>query len=942
MTRINTNVPSLIAQNRLQSSNSDLNVALTRLSTGLRINSGADDPAGLIASEALRSEITSLGKAVSNTNRASQIISTADSALGEVSNLLNDIRGLVVEAANSGALSDQEIAANQLQIDSSLEAINRIAQTTTFQGRKLLDGSLDFQSTSGSVKTLSDIKIDQANLGATGQINVDIDIKASATQATVSSSGIPASTTSVNSTGTISFDAAIADAEAAGTVTFANSNTIGAEASGAITFAAATTPDGESAGTLELGSGVEIDIAAVDGGAADGTVGNDTTIQVVTQAAGASTSSFDASTNTLTLTLTEGDDTATIATDLGTSADFAFTAGGSGATAVVSGDAGPYTTPTGPGAPGYNITTAGTDATDGTTGFTLTAVDGSVADGAAGNSTQVVLTQGAANAASYDADNNILNVTVAAGATIADVFSTINTDVGTTFTASNLNNGNYSYDTADNGTSTPLSSGTDPTLAGVFDLEAVNGGVADGTAGNGATLNIVSGAATAATYDATTNVLNVTVATGATISDIAAAIDTDGSFVTQNLQNGTSLFNATDLGALTPTTALIGGTDATNSDVITVTADEASPSFDGRTISVNSDNSLAAGTASASLDSSGNIVVNVSSLGPAQIGTIASAISDLDGFSAAVTSTNGDGSFDITNDPAAVTADLAGGATGGGLNADLVVQLRGSNGSEVFQFETGATLNSIIQSINLVSDATGIVANNDSGNLKLTSNEYGSNAEIDIEIISEGTGGTFESGLSALRSEGTDIVASINGVTANGDGNSFSINTSTLDINLTVDQGSSTDFSFTISGGGAKFQLGPDVTTTQQARLGIASVSTGQLGGSAGRLYELGSGQSKSLTNDIGGAAQVIDQVIDEVTGLRGRLGAFQATTLDSNLVSLKETQANLLQAESSIRDADFAQESANLTRAQILVQSGTNVLSLANQNPQNVLALLG
>ncbi|MDE0866331.1 MAG: flagellin [Rubripirellula sp.] len=81
--------------------------------------------------------------------------------------------------------------------------------------------------------------------------------------------------------------------------------------------------------------------------------------------------------------------------------------------------------------------------------------------------------------------------------------------------------------------------------------------------------------------------------------------------------------------------------------------------------------------------------------------------------------------------------------------------------------------------------------------------------------------------------------------------------------------------------------------------------------------------------------------MISKVTGLRGRLGAFQSTTLDSNMVSLNETMANLQEAESSIRDADFAQESANLTRAQILVQSGTNVLALANQNPQNVLSLL-
>jgi len=109
MTRINTNVSSLSAQNRLNRTNNDLQTSLTRLSTGLRINNGKDDPAGLIASEALRSDITSINKALTNTQRANQIIGTADSALGQVSSLLNDIRGLVTEAANQGALSDDEI-----------------------------------------------------------------------------------------------------------------------------------------------------------------------------------------------------------------------------------------------------------------------------------------------------------------------------------------------------------------------------------------------------------------------------------------------------------------------------------------------------------------------------------------------------------------------------------------------------------------------------------------------------------------------------------------------------------------------------------------------------------------------------------------------------------------------------------------------------------------
>src|SRR6478672_3758784 len=201
MTRINSNVSSLVAQNTLGRSNAALEQALGRLSTGLRINTGKDDPAGLIASENLRSDITSIKKAISNTDRANQVIATADSALGQVSGLLNDIRGLVTEAANGGALSADQVAANQLQIDSSLEALNRIAQTVTFQGRKLLDGSLDFLTSAGTnFSQLSDLQIDQANLGATGQVSVSIDVTTAATQAQVDITNVPAATTPANAT----------------------------------------------------------------------------------------------------------------------------------------------------------------------------------------------------------------------------------------------------------------------------------------------------------------------------------------------------------------------------------------------------------------------------------------------------------------------------------------------------------------------------------------------------------------------------------------------------------------------------------------------------------------------------------------------------------------------------------------------------------------------
>jgi flagellin len=432
--------------------------------------------------------------------------------------------------------------------------------------------------------------------------------------------------------------------------------------------------------------------------------------------------------------------------------------------------------------------------------------------------------------------------------------------------------------------------------------------------------------------------LTVTVATGATVNDVVSAINTDNTFQAGTVLNGTSLFSTSDIG--TSAATLSGGTDATANDVITVTADDASSAFN-KNITVTQDNSITAGTAQASLDASGNIIVKVRNTGTVQVSTIKDAINSLDGYGATITTNNGDGIYDIDNDTAPTVVNLTGGNAGGGLAADLVVQLSGGSGSEVFNFQAGASIDNIVQSINLVKDATGVEAVDDAGTLRLNSTQYGSKQNVAVEVISEGTGGTFASGLSAARASGTDIEATVNGFAATGDGNTLSVNTAALDLSLTVADGSSTAVNFDITGGGAQFQLGPDVVSNHQARLGIGSLNTDKLGSANGRLYELASGGSKSLVNDITGASQVINDVINKVTTLRGRLGAFQRTTLDSNSVSLSETLSNLNEAQSSIRDADFAKESANLTRAQILIQSGTQVLQLANQSPQNVLSLL-
>lgn len=189
MSRINTNVGSLIAQRALTTNNSTLNTSLERLSTGLKINSGKDNPAGLIASETLKGEQAGITQAIDNAQRADNVISTAEGGLSEVSNLLTGLQNLVNASANSGGLSAEETAANQLQVDSILSTINRIAGTTSFNGKKLLNGALDY-TTSGVASTgVSDLRINSARLGSSSAQTVDVSVIAAASAASISYTG---------------------------------------------------------------------------------------------------------------------------------------------------------------------------------------------------------------------------------------------------------------------------------------------------------------------------------------------------------------------------------------------------------------------------------------------------------------------------------------------------------------------------------------------------------------------------------------------------------------------------------------------------------------------------------------------------------------------------------------------------------------------------------
>ena len=137
---INTNIASLNAQRNLNTSQSSLATSLERLSSGLRINSAKDDAAGLAISERFTTQIRGLNQAIRNANDGISLSQTAEGALGELTNNLQRIRELAVQSANA-TNSDSDRAALNQEVSQRLAEIDRIASQTSFNGRKVLDGT---------------------------------------------------------------------------------------------------------------------------------------------------------------------------------------------------------------------------------------------------------------------------------------------------------------------------------------------------------------------------------------------------------------------------------------------------------------------------------------------------------------------------------------------------------------------------------------------------------------------------------------------------------------------------------------------------------------------------------------------------------------------------------------------------------------------------------
>lgn len=141
MARINTNIAALNSLRHLGRTEQEMSKTLERLSSGKRLNSAADGPASLVIAEKMNAQVSSIDQAIRNSETSVSMIQTAEGALNEVSSILVTLRQLAVSSANSGVNDEQMLQANQSEMDNLLASLQRIAETTQFGTRSLLDGS---------------------------------------------------------------------------------------------------------------------------------------------------------------------------------------------------------------------------------------------------------------------------------------------------------------------------------------------------------------------------------------------------------------------------------------------------------------------------------------------------------------------------------------------------------------------------------------------------------------------------------------------------------------------------------------------------------------------------------------------------------------------------------------------------------------------------------
>ncbi len=311
------------------------------------------------------------------------------------------------------------------------------------------------------------------------------------------------------------------------------------------------------------------------------------------------------------------------------------------------------------------------------------------------------------------------------------------------------------------------------------------------------------------------------------------------------------------------------------------------------------------------------------------------------------TSKTSAGSYNVVVTTAAEKAHVSNGtAQTSNLAAAEELTVNGT----VISLNAGLSQSQVIDRINEFSNQTGVIAEDNGGNTRLYSSNYGSSATISVTSNIAAAADSSGFGTATLSDTGLDVAGTIDGVAASGSGSALTATSGAaqgLQLSFAGDPANATQTvtgaqgSVTVTDNSLTFQIGPNANQTAQIsinRVNPSSLGVGVAGNQFANLDQIdvttGAGSQDALA--------VIDAAIDDISNLRGDLGAFQQNTLSSTANNLRTTLENTVNAESVIRDTDFAAEIANFTQQQVLVQAGTSVLGNANQLPQLVLSLLG
>lgn len=286
-----------------------------------------------------------------------------------------------------------------------------------------------------------------------------------------------------------------------------------------------------------------------------------------------------------------------------------------------------------------------------------------------------------------------------------------------------------------------------------------------------------------------------------------------------------------------------------------------------------------------------------------------------------------------------------------------------ARGAQTLVFAEFTDIDDMRDQINAVSDLTGVNAALSGNLIVLRSADFGSDAFVRVrEVANANTGRSFiravaDNGAAiagAVKDQtdaGRDATLQVNGRSIVTDGLDARFVGNGFDVSMTLVGQGANSFNqdgaarqFAITGGGATFQLSPDVGALGRVSLGLPVVNSSNLGnGSTGYLFALRSdGAASMAVGNFGDAQTILDEAISQVASLRGRLGGFSKHVLGSTIASLEVTLENTMAAESAIRDTDFARDTALLSRQQVLMEASVQALSLSNSFPQMVLRLLG